>query len=330
MADQVTTAPHALCGKRRVRFTPFDAVGVLAKSDAGEGLGRRTVRSAGATMASQVLGVAVQIISTVTLARLLTPMDFGVVTMVTTFSLLLVNFGVNGFTEAVVQSDDLNDTLVSNLFWLNLFVGVVLTAVFASAGSLMARFYGNPNVAGVAVGISLTIVITSTSVLHLALLMRAMRFSLVAANDVVSRAVSVVVSIVCAWAGWGYWALVAGTVAQTLSVAVGAFFFCRWLPRRPQRGVAAVGSMVRFALNVYGRFTLNYLVRNVDNLLVGWRFNAQSLCFPFRRSFRTSRPSVCQRSAASRMSGNATSGTCSTRCHSPPSSAWVSAPCSRW
>jgi PST family polysaccharide transporter len=37
--------------------------------------------------------------------------------------------------------------------------------------------------------------------------------------------------------------------------------------------------MVRFALNVYGRFTLNYLVRNVDNLLVGWRFNAQSLGF---------------------------------------------------
>ncbi len=37
--------------------------------------------------------------------------------------------------------------------------------------------------------------------------------------------------------------------------------------------------MVRFAINVYGRFSLNYFSRNVDNLLVGWRFNAQALGF---------------------------------------------------
>jgi len=37
--------------------------------------------------------------------------------------------------------------------------------------------------------------------------------------------------------------------------------------------------MVRFAAHVYGRFALNYFSRNMDNLLVGWRFNAQSLGF---------------------------------------------------
>jgi PST family polysaccharide transporter len=35
--------------------------------------------------------------------------------------------------------------------------------------------------------------------------------------------------------------------------------------------------MVRFAINVYGRFSVNYFARNMDNLLVGWRFDAPTL-----------------------------------------------------
>ena len=85
----------------------------------------------------------------------------------------------------------------------------------------MARFYGDPLVMPVAVGLSLVIFITSTSVLHLALLQRAMRFSVVSANDIVARTVSVATSILLAWAGWGYWALVAGAVAQPLATPWG-------------------------------------------------------------------------------------------------------------
>jgi len=50
-------------------------------------------------------------------------------------------------------------------------------------------------------------------VLHLSLLKRAMRFSLVSFNDILGRVVAVAVSIALAWTGWGYWALVAGVVA---------------------------------------------------------------------------------------------------------------------
>jgi len=37
------------------------------------------------------------------------------------------------------------------------------------------------------------------------------------------------------------------------------------------------GVDVRFAINVYGRFSVNYFARNMDNLLVGWRFDAPTL-----------------------------------------------------
>jgi O-antigen/teichoic acid export membrane protein len=255
---------------------PFDSSGAFRP--ATDQLLGLAVRGAGVTVLSSGLGLAIQVISTVCLARLLAPRDFGVVTMVTTFSLLLVNFGLNGFTEAVLQSEEINDALVSNLFWINLAFGALLTVAFAAAGSLLARFYGDPLVSRVAVGISLTIFLTSTSVQHLALLKRAMRFSVVSANDICARTISVGLMIVLAWAGWGYWALVAGAIAQPLTQSVGAWFQCRWIPSLPRKA-PGTASMVRFAINVYGRFSVNYFARNMDNLLVGWRFDAQTLGF---------------------------------------------------
>jgi PST family polysaccharide transporter len=255
---------------------PFDSSGAFRP--ATDQLLGLAVRGAGVTVLSSGLGLAIQIVSTVSLARLLTPRDFGVVTMVTTFSLLLVNFGLNGFTEAVLQSEEINDALVSNLFWINLAFGALLTIAFGAAGSLLARFYRDPLVSRVTVGISLTIFLTSTSVQHLALLKRAMRFSVVSANDICARTISIGLMILLAWAGWGYWALVAGAIAQPLIQSVGAWFQCRWIPSLPRKA-PGTAAMVRFAINVYGRFSVNYFARNMDNLLVGWRFDAPTLGF---------------------------------------------------
>lgn len=265
-------------GEGGVCFRPFDESGAFIRAAKDQEIRRLAVQGAGATTLAQVFGLSIQMIATVILARLLTPADFGLVTMVTTFSLLFMNAGGNGFTEVVLQRKEVDHFGASNLFWINIGTGLVLTIAFAAAGSLMAWFYGNPRVTQVAVGLSLTIFITSTSVIHLALLMRAMRFPVVYANQILSRLVSVAVSILLAWAGWGYWALVGGAIAQPLSESVGAWSLCRWTPGLPRR-VGGTGSMVRFALHVYGRFSFNYFARNADNVLVGWRFSAQSLGF---------------------------------------------------
>jgi O-antigen/teichoic acid export membrane protein len=222
--------------------------------------------------------LTIQIVATVVLARLLAPKDFGVVAMVTTFSFLLINFGLNGFTEAVVQCESISHQLASTLFWINLGCGALLTVGFAASGSLLAWFYKDPLVRPVAAGISLTIFLTSASVMHLALLKRAMRFSEISGNDIRARVISVAVSIALGVAGWAYWSLVAGAVVLTLSQVIGAWILCPWLPGLPRR-VEGLGRSLRFALHTYGSFTVNYASRNTDNLLVGWRFSAQSLGF---------------------------------------------------
>ena len=258
---------------------PFDANGNFhPPTGADGGLRRLAVRGAGVTVFSQGVVFAVQMIATVVLARLLAPSDFGVVIMVTTVSLLLMSFGQNGYPEAVIQREKIDQLLASNLFWINCGMGLVLAIAFAALGPLLARFYGDPRVAPVAACISLTIFLSGTSVLPLALLKRALRFSVTSTIDVVSNVVSVVASIVLALAGWGYWALVAAVVVRPLVQTIAAWCLCAWVPSFPRR-VPGTASIVRFALHVYGRFSFNYLTRNTDNLLVGWRFGPASLGF---------------------------------------------------
>lgn len=260
------------------RMTPFDADGRFHPLAEGRELRRLAVRGAGATVSASGLSLALQVIGTVILARLLTPADFGVVAMVTTFSLLLTSFGINGFTETIIQSEEIDRYTASNLFWLNSGAGLVLAVALAASGSLLARLYRNPLVANVAVAVSVGVFIAAGSVIHLALLKRAMRFTAVSVNDLVGRAVYTGVAIVLAIRGWGYWSLVVAIVAYPLSTSVGAWSLCRWIPSLPRR-TGRTGPLVRFAARVYGRFGVRYSSQNFDNLLVGWQFNATALGF---------------------------------------------------
>jgi PST family polysaccharide transporter len=271
---------------------PFDANGIFHPVAKVNELRRTAVRGASVMIFAQGVSFVVQIAATVVLARLLTPADFGVVTMVTTFSLLVSNFGFNGFSEAILQREEVTHLLTNNLFWINLGSGVLLTIAFALLGPLMALFYHDPLVTHVAFGMSLTIVGASVSVIHLALLNRAMRFTAVSANSVVARLVSVIVSIVLALTGWGFWALVAGNIAQQLSTAVGAWLMCRWTPGLPGRA-QGTGASVRFAIHVYSRFAFGYFSGNTDNLLVGWRYGAGALGF-YKKAFDLFYTPVCQ------------------------------------
>ena len=77
----------------------------LTLTAAGSELKANAVRAGATTVMSHALMFGMHVVSTIILARLLTPRDFGLVTMVTTLSLFLQNIGANGFTEAIIQRD---------------------------------------------------------------------------------------------------------------------------------------------------------------------------------------------------------------------------------
>lgn len=257
---------------------PFQPNGTFYPLDTSEGLRRTAVRGAGAAVAGQMANFVVSIGSVVVLARLLLPADFGIVTMVTTFSLLFRSFGLNGFVELIIQRDEMTHALSSNIFWINLGIGTLLTAGFAGSGYLLALLYHTAAVTQVAEGLSLTIGISSLGYVHLGLLQRAMQFRTIAIVNFAGQVIYVVICIVLAMAGWHYWALVWGSVTQAAVVTAGIWVACRWTPSLPRR-VAGTASSCKFALHVFSHFVSSYSTSNTDNLLVGWRFGAQELGF---------------------------------------------------
>lgn len=241
-----------------------------------KGLKTRALRGATVSVISQLLMFVIQTGGTILLARLLMPGDFGLVTMVLSISLLLQNFGVNGFTEAIIQKDIINHGQISTLFWINAGISLLLALLFVGSAPVIVWFYKEPRLYGITVAIASSILFAGLSTQHLALLKRNMQFNKISINNVIGTTISSIAPIFLAWWGWGYWALVAKWVLAPLMITIGAWILCDWRPGLPARRTG-VRPMLRFAFHAYGNFVMSYLRRNIDKILIGRTFGSQPL-----------------------------------------------------
>lgn len=241
-------------------------------------LRERAVKGAGVSILSQSISYSIQFGGSIVLARILTPGDFGLVAMVSVVWLLLLNFGYNGFTEAIVQRKNLKSDEVNALFWLNLSISCGISLLFVLCSQFLAWFYGDYRVIRIAMVMAFPIICMALSTEHLALLRRGMMFGRIAVIDVTTAALSAAIGISLALSGYGYWALVVKQVAFFVFSAIGAWFLCSWRPGLPSFS-AGIGGMVKYAMYTYGNYCVTYLSRNFDKILVGKYLGVQALGF---------------------------------------------------
>src|SRR5262245_21140369 len=241
-------------------------------------LARRTARGGAVTIASQGVKFFVSTATTVILARLLTPQDYGLIGMVAVVTGFVALFKDLGLSAATVQRDEINSEQISTLFWINLglsFGVLILTAVLAP---LVGWFYGDPRVRLIMVVYAVGFLFGGAAVQHAALLNRQMRFTALMIIEIVSLLVSIVAAIFLAWSGWHYWALVTSQLLQGLAYTIGTLIACDWRPSWPSRS-SGVGSMLSFGRNLTGFTIVNYFARNLDNMLIGKFWGSQQLGF---------------------------------------------------
>ena len=246
----------------------------------------QALKGASFTVGTSSLIFIIQTAGMIIMARLLSPNDFGLVTMVLAISLLLQNFGVNGFTEAIIQKEDINHKQISTLFWINVSLSFVIAVLFIAVSPIITWYYKEPRLTSIIIVISSTFVFTGLSTQHLAILKRNMQFKKLAINDISASLIGNIIPIFLAWRGWGYWALVAKWVIWPLSTTVGAWIFCGWWPGLPARN-SGVRPLIKYAIHVYGNFAMSYLRRNLDKILIGRYFGTQQLGY-YDRSYHLS------------------------------------------
>lgn len=242
------------------------------------GLKARTVQSAAITAVAQGMKFIIQLTSIAMFARLLNPADFGLVAMVTVLTGLLAKFKDGGLSMATIQRPIVTHGQISNLFWVNAGLGLMLSVVSIAISPVLAYIYAEPRLTLICMAMSTSFLIGGLSVQHEALLRRQMQFKALAMIDVVSMACGVLAGIISAWGGSGYWALVVMPVTTAIFQTALAWAASEWRPGLPKKGTG-VRPLLNFGASLTGASFVGYVASNVTPFTVGLVGGAQPLGF---------------------------------------------------
>lgn len=231
-------------------------------------LGDAAARGLGVTLAGQVGRFLLQIASTVVLARLLLPEDFGLVAMVVAVTGVADIIRDFGLSAAAVQARTLTADERTNLFWVNLAIGAGCCLAVLAASPLIVAFYREPRIGPVILAVAGVFVVTGANTQFKAELSRTLRFRALALADVASLAAGVATAVTLAVLGFGLWAIVAQQVLVPVVNLLLNVVQCRWRPGRPRRSVS-IRRFFRYGGGLAGTQLLSYATKNVDNIAIG-------------------------------------------------------------
>jgi PST family polysaccharide transporter len=231
-------------------------------------LARVAARGASVTVVAQMVRMGLMVVGLITLSRLLTPSQVGLVAMATSIIGVADIIRDFGLSSAALQAESLSLHERTNLWWVNLAIGTACAAATAFLAPVIAGAYGDPRVEPVVLALSIQFVISGANTQYRVDLARSLRFSSLAATDVGAQALSVAVSITAALLGAGYWAIVLQQLTFSGVSMVVNLALCRWVPGRPRRGVP-MRRFFAFGGSVLGTQILGYAMNNVDNIAIG-------------------------------------------------------------
>jgi PST family polysaccharide transporter len=248
------------------------------------GFGHRAVRGATYLGVSQLARLLLTTLLTVTVSRILTPGDYGVVAMTTPITGFILLFQDLGLAQAAVQARNISPERMNGLFWLNMTATLVIALVLLAIAPLVAIFYGDARPGYLTAASLFPILVGGLGLQHSALLNREMRFKPLSMIDIASNAMMFLSTLVAALILRSYWSLWIGTLVGTSTRTLLLWRNERWRPSLPI-SFAGIGDLARFGGNLTGFNLVNYLCRNLDNVLIARLRGAAELGL-YDRSYR--------------------------------------------
>jgi PST family polysaccharide transporter len=233
------------------------------------GLGGRAVRGAASTLGGQAVRIVVLLASTVLLARILSPADFGLMSIVLSIVAFGELFRDFGLSTASAREIGLTRGQKSNLFWINTGLGVVLGAVFFFAAAPIGALFGEPSLTTAIQITSSVFVLNGLATQYRAELNRQLRFLALSAVDTVPAVVGLVLAIVWSTQRADFSVLIVQQLTTSAGGLILAVAMVRWLPGLPSRS-DSVGRLFRFSAGLFGTQLIAYFTKNIDNLALGY------------------------------------------------------------
>lgn len=211
---------------------------------------------------------ALQFLSSLIMARLLTPADFGVYSVAVVFigiAQMLREFGV---TSYLVQAKEITREMLRASFGLMLLLAWVIGLALIGLSSAIADFYREPAVRDIILVLALNFFVTPLGSVTLAVARRNMRFRELAIIGIGTTVISIAVTVILAMRGHGPMSLAWGAVANTFST----FLFT--LPLRTAQmswrpSLRGIRPMLGFGGTVTGASILGFINNSIADLMLG-------------------------------------------------------------
>ncbi|MCR4513037.1 lipopolysaccharide biosynthesis protein [Aeromicrobium sp. 50.2.37] len=222
-----------------------------------------------ATLGAQGARVAVQLGTTIVLARILSPADFGLFALV----LVVVNAGELvrdfGLTHAAIQAEYISDEQKSRLYWYGIGIGVAFTMVMLALSPVVARVVSHPEALAISCAMSAIFILNSSQAQHQAQLARSSRFGTLAFTEVLAQLSGMIVAVALAVAGAGVWSLVGQALTASLVQTLLRSALSGWRPYRPRRGGESVREFLLFGRDVSASQAVSFVATNADTVALG-------------------------------------------------------------
>lgn len=212
------------------------------------------------------------------LSRLLTPYEFGLFAAATVIFLFFELFVDQGFSDALIQTNELSDELVNAVFWLNItFSFLVFFAVYVSA-PYMAQQMKMPDLTQIIRYGSLSILINSTALCQQALYRREFKYKMLAIRSLIASLVSGIFGCIFAFYGFGAYSLV---IQFLILSAINAVYVWRYPVWRPtfNPNVKPAFKLLGFSVSVFLTKLLDFISQKSIDIFIGYALGAVSLGF---------------------------------------------------
>lgn len=249
-------------------------------------LKQKTIKGIAYRTLQTFLQRGLNLVSSIVLARLIAPEEFGVMAILMVFQAISQVLIQGGFGAALIQKKTLTQEDQNAVFFFNITVAFVIFCFLFAIAPWIASFYAYPVLESAMRVFSAGFLISSFGAVQATMLTRDLRFRAHMIISLGSAACSAAVSITMAMQGFGVWALVYGGVVNNVVATLGQWFYGRWTPSL-SLDVSALRGLFGFSSKMLALTLIGQVTEQMYALIIGKFYPAATLGFFHRaRNFR--------------------------------------------
>jgi O-antigen/teichoic acid export membrane protein len=220
------------------------------------------------SLADSYLGLALRLVGTAVISRLLTPKEVGVLAVAAVFSNLASMFRDFGVAEYMIQEKDLSRQKIASTFALNILISWLMALAMYFCSGLVASFYGDAGIGQVMRVQAACFVLVPFGAVTMAYFRRELNFRPVFICNILGNIVGFISSISLAFLGFSYMSLAWASLASIIVTVLGSMWYRpKDFPRWPS--FKAVGEVFHFSKFASSMYLFGQIGRGAPEMIIG-------------------------------------------------------------